>query len=91
MENKSAATLCYNRGLAPREKNAVRNTKTDITLEKVTHLDLDNMFRLMDSVGPNDISWLVTIAEDGFSFVRNYADAIKAYKAGTLYIVDGEW
>lgn len=74
----------YNRGLREREPGEV--VTADVELHKVTHLDIDNAIKGCES----EIKF-VTTADEGFLYLKDIKDVVKAYHAGTLYVVEGNY
>lgn len=82
----------YNTGLRERvPSDAMAVYEPDITLDKVTHIDLDNVINVLKDTGPFDISTFMTIQENGFMYVRTIQEAVEAYAAGNLYVMGGNF
>lgn len=82
----------YNTGLRQRvQGEGVAVHEPDITLDKVTHIDLDNVINVLKDTGPTDISVFMTIKENGFAYVRTVQEAVEAYAAGNLYVMGGNF
>ncbi|POU03583.1 hypothetical protein C3369_07110 [Escherichia sp. ESNIH1] len=80
MENK----LGFNHGLRPFDPTAV--SAPDVTLTKVTHLDLDQAMS-----GAEFGRYFMVPRDEGFWFVSDLNDIASAYKNGELYVVSGGW
>ncbi|EBX7003341.1 hypothetical protein AWW19_21385 [Salmonella enterica subsp. enterica serovar Brunei] len=75
MSDKNS-TFSYNKGLAK---------EPDITLDKVTHIDLDSLFIGME------IGLFATVTSQGFMYLTDIGDVTEAYKAGCLYAISGNY
>ena len=84
-------TFTYNRGLAARDPNECLVFEPDITLEKVTHIDLDSVLSVLDGMEPNDISPFMSPAVGGFEYLRSLENVVKAYAQGQLYVMSGNF
>lgn len=74
----------YNRRLKEYDPDEV--TVADVGLHKVTHLDIDNAIKGCEA----EIKF-VTVADEGFLYLKDIRDVVKAYQAGTLYVVEGNY
>jgi hypothetical protein len=74
----------YNRGLRECEDEPVRGP--EVELFKVTHIDLDNVVSGLDG----GVSF-VTPTNEGFLYLKGINDVVKAYSAGELYVVEGNY
>ena len=72
----------YNRGLRECVDGSVRGP--EVELFKVTHIDLDNVMSGLDSG-----VYFVTPAGEGFLYLKDIKDVVKAYSSGELYVVEG--
>lgn len=67
----------YNKGVV---------NQPNITLNKVTHIDLDSLIAGVES----EIIF-VTPTDEGFCYLKDIKDAVKAYEAESLYVVSGNY
>lgn len=84
-------TFTYNRGLAPRDPNECRAFEPDITLEKVTHIDLDSVMSGLSGMEDDDISVFMRPDVSGFVYLRTTEQVVKAYAEGQLYVMSGNF
>lgn len=69
-------TFSYNKGAAK---------EPDITLDKVTQIDLDSLFIGME------MGLFATVTSQGFMYLTDIVDVTGAYKAGCLYAISGNY
>ncbi len=84
-------TFVYNRGLAPRDPAACRADEPAITLDKVTHIDLDNVLSGLQGMEDDDISVFMTPDISGFIYLRTTEEVVNAYRNGQLYVMSGNF
>ncbi|ECC3629192.1 hypothetical protein M2K31_001729 [Salmonella enterica] len=67
----------YNKGVAK---------EPDVTLDKVVHIDLDSLL-----LGIESEVLFVTPTDEGFSYLKDIRDVVKAYSTGRLYVISGDY
>lgn len=76
--------ISYNRGLRSVEPNTA--FKCDVTLTKVTHIDLDSAV-----AGVTNGFCFMTYNETGFIYVKDLIELADAYDKENLFVVGVNW